>query len=43
VSQILQDSWFKKGYVPAEFEVEEDKRSLKDVNAVFGTDVWTII
>lgn len=35
IPQILQDSWFKKGYEPAKF-VEEDDISLDDVDAVFN-------
>lgn len=35
IPQILQDSWFKKGYIPPKF-VEENAISLEDVDAVFN-------
>lgn len=35
IPQILQDSWFKKGYKPPRF-IEEDDISLEDIAAVFN-------
>lgn len=35
IPQILQDSWFKRGYKPPRF-IEEDDISLEDIAAVFN-------
>ncbi|RXI07642.1 hypothetical protein DVH24_005415 [Malus domestica] len=35
IPEILENEWFKEGYKPAQFKVEEDV-NLDDVDAVFG-------
>ena len=36
IAEIQQDEWFKKGYTPTHFEVEEDI-TLDDVDAAFSS------
>lgn len=36
IAEIHEDEWFKKGYTPARFEVEEDI-TLDDVDAAFSS------
>ncbi|KAG7020708.1 CBL-interacting serine/threonine-protein kinase 9 [Cucurbita argyrosperma subsp. argyrosperma] len=36
IAEIQEDAWFKKGYTPAQFEVEEDI-TLDDVDAAFSS------
>jgi hypothetical protein len=38
IPQILESSWFKKGYNPVKFQEERDT-SLDDIDAVFSDSV----